>query len=136
MRPDGAGRLVLHDNAIDLDFAIDSPVSPTMPQAVKLMENVTRLLPHLAGLEAEAVRIAIRPIPADGYSAVGPVPGVDGYYVAVTHSAVTMSAHLGKLIAREATGEDVPELAPFRPARFFSGNLQPSADATAFHRAN
>jgi glycine/D-amino acid oxidase-like deaminating enzyme len=136
MRPDGAGRLVLHDNAIDLDFAIDSPVSPTMPQAVKLMENVTRLLPHLAGLEAEAVRIAIRPIPADGYSAVGPVPGVAGYYVAVTHSAVTMSAHLGKLIAREATGEDVPELAPFRPARFFSGNLQPSADATAFHRAN
>jgi glycine/D-amino acid oxidase-like deaminating enzyme len=136
MRPDGAGRLVLHDNAIDLDFTIDSPVSPTMPQAVKLVENVTRLLPHLAGLEAEAVRIAIRPIPADGYTAVGPVPGVDGYYVAVTHSAVTMSAHLGRLIAREATGEDVPELAPFRPARFFSGNLQPNADATAFHRAN
>jgi glycine/D-amino acid oxidase-like deaminating enzyme len=141
MRPDGAGRLMLHDNAIDGDFALDSPVGPTMPQAVRLAENVARLLPHLAGLTAEAVRITARPIPADGYSAVGPVPGVAGYYVAVTHSAVTMSAHLGKLIAREAMGETVAELAPFRPARFFSGNLAPgdvapSAEATAFDRAN
>jgi glycine/D-amino acid oxidase-like deaminating enzyme len=93
-------------------------------------------MPHLAGLQAEAVRIAVRPIPADGYSAVGPVPGVAGYYVAVTHSAVTMSAHLGKLIAREASGEDVAELAPFRPSRFFTGNLGPGAEATAFDRAN
>jgi glycine/D-amino acid oxidase-like deaminating enzyme len=136
MRPDGAGRLMLHDNAIDKDFGIDSPVGPTMPHAVRLAGNVARLMPHLAGLQAEAVRIAVRPIPADGYSAVGPVPGVAGYYVAVTHSAVTMSAHLGKLIAREATGEDVAELAPFRPSRFFTGNLGPGAEATAFDRAN
>jgi glycine/D-amino acid oxidase-like deaminating enzyme len=136
MRPDGAGRLMLHDNAIDKDFELDSPVGPTMPHAVRLTANVARLLPHLAGLEAEAVRITARPIPADGYSAVGPVPGIAGYYVAVTHSAVTMSAHLGRLIAREATGEDVAELAPFRPSRFFSGNLQPGTEATAFDRAN
>jgi glycine/D-amino acid oxidase-like deaminating enzyme len=136
MRPDGAGRLMLHDNAIDNDFTLESPVSPTMPQPVRMVENVAKLLPHLAGLTAEAVRTAVRPIPADGYSAVGPVPGVDGYYVAVTHSAVTMSAHLGKLIAREATGEDVAELAPFRPSRFFTGNLQPGAEATAFNRAD
>jgi glycine/D-amino acid oxidase-like deaminating enzyme len=136
MRPDGAGRLMLHDNAIDGECDLDSPLDPTMPQAVRLVENVARLLPHLAGLTAEAVRITARPIPADGYSAVGRVPGVEGYYVAVTHSAVTMSAHLGKLIAREAGGEDVAELAPFRPARFFSGNLQPGAEATAFDRAN
>jgi glycine/D-amino acid oxidase-like deaminating enzyme len=136
MRPDGAGRLMLHDNAIDQDFEIDSPVGPTMPHAVRLVDNVARLMPHLAGLQAEAVRIALRPIPADGYSAVGPVPGIEGYYVAVTHSAVTMSAHLGKLIAREAMGEDVAELASFRPARFFTGNLGPGPEATAFDRAN
>jgi glycine/D-amino acid oxidase-like deaminating enzyme len=136
MRPDGAGRLMLHDNEIDLDFTIDSPVGPTMPQAVRMTENVARLMPHLAGLPAEAVRIAIRPIPADGYAAVGPLPGIAGYYVAVTHSAVTMSAHLGKLIAREAIGEDVAELAPFRPARFFTGNLAPNPEATAFRAAH
>ncbi len=136
MRPDGAGRLMLHDNAIDAEFDLDSPVSPTMHQAVRVTENVAKLLPQLAGLQPEAVRIAVRPIPADGYSAIGTVPGIAGYYVAVTHSAVTMSAHLGKLIAREAMGEEAPELAPFRPARFFTGNLQPGTEATAFTRAN
>ena len=136
MRPDGAGRLMLHDNTIDKDFELESPVGPMMPQAVRLVQNVALLMPHLAGLEAEAVRITARPIPADGYSAIGPVPGVDGYYVAVTHSAVTMSAYLGKLIAREAMGDNVDELAPFRPSRFFTGNLAPGADATAFQRAN
>jgi glycine/D-amino acid oxidase-like deaminating enzyme len=136
MRPDGAGRLMLHDNAVDQDFQLDSPVGPAMPQAARLVENVAKLMPHLKGLEAEAVRITARPIPADGYPAVGPVPGVVGYYVAVTHSAVTLSAHLGKLIAREATGEDMPELSPFRPARFFTGNVAPGAEATAFDRAN
>ena len=146
MRPDGAGRLMLHDNAVDQDFTIDSAIGPAMPQAQRLVANVARLLPLLAGLEAEAVRIALRPIPADGFTAVGPLPGIDGYYVAVTHSAVTMSAHLGKLIAREALGETVTELAPFRPARFFTGNRAsdaagcraavPEGEATAFHRAN
>lgn len=136
MRPDGAGRLMLHDNDIDTEFELDSPVGPTMPQAMRMTENVAKLLPQLAGLQPEAVRIAVRPIPADGYSAIGPVPGITGYYLAVTHSGVTMSAHLGKLIAREAIGEEAAELAPFRPARFFAGNLQPGTDATAFSRAN
>jgi glycine/D-amino acid oxidase-like deaminating enzyme len=136
MRPDGAGRLMLHDNAIDAAFDLDSPVSPTMPEAQRLTRNVARLLPQLAGLQPEAVRITARPIPADGYAAVGPVPGITGYYLAVTHSAVTMSAHLGKLIAREALGEEAAELASFRPARFFTGNLQPGTESTAFDRAN
>ena len=136
MRPDGAGRLMLHDNAIDTEFELDSPVGPTMPQALRMTENLAKLLPQLAGLQPEAVRITARPIPADGYSAIGPVPGIPGYYLAVTHSAVTMSAHLGKLIAREAIGEEAAELAPFRPARFFGGNLQPGAEATAFDRAH
>jgi glycine/D-amino acid oxidase-like deaminating enzyme len=136
MRPDGAGRLMLHDNGIDAEFQLDSPIGPTSPQAVRITENVAKLLPQLAGLQPEAVRITARPIPADGYSAVGPVPGITGYYLAVTHSAVTMSAHLGKLIAREAIGEEATELAPFRPARFFTGDLQPGTEATAFARAN
>ena len=136
MRPDGAGRLMLHDNAVDQDFTIGSAVGPAMPQAQRMVANVARLLPHLTGLEAEVVRIALRPIPADGFTAVGTLPGVDGYYVAVTHSAVTMSAHLGKLIAREALGDTVTQLAPFRPARFFTGNRAPDGEATAFHRAN
>ena len=55
------------------------------------------------------------------YSAVGPVPRLDGYYLAVTHSGVTMSPFLGAAVADEIVhGRLRPELADFRPARFFN----------------
>jgi glycine/D-amino acid oxidase-like deaminating enzyme len=136
LRPDGAGRLMLHDNDTDRELELTSPISPTMPQAVRMVEKATRLLPGLAGLAPEAVRISARPIPGDGYSAVGPLPGITGYYLAVTHSAVTMSALLGRLIAQEITGTEAAELALFRPARFFGGNLAPIGGAEAFRHAH
>src|SRR6266513_1250799 len=64
-----------------------------------------------------AARIATRPIPADGYSAVGPLPGVTGHYAVVTHSGVTLAAFLGRAVAEEiAGGRTVPALEPFRPS--------------------
>jgi glycine/D-amino acid oxidase-like deaminating enzyme len=46
---------------------------------------------------------------------------VDGYYLAVTHSGVTMSPFLGAAVADEVVhGRQCPELADFRPARFFN----------------
>ena len=68
----------------------------------------------------EAVRIAIRPIPQDSYSAVGPVPNLGNYWVAVTHSGVTLGAFIGEALADEVlNGRPRPELDDFRPARFF-----------------
>jgi glycine/D-amino acid oxidase-like deaminating enzyme len=58
-------------------------------------------------------------MPADGRSVVGWLPGAGGVYVAVTHSGVTLAAHLAGLIAAElASGTAAAELAPYRPARF------------------
>ena len=69
----------------------------------------------------EAVRIAIRPIPGDQLSAIGPMPRTSGYYIAVTHSGVTMSPFLGAVVADEIVGgRQRAELADFRPARFFN----------------
>jgi len=49
------------------------------------------------------------------------VPRVQGYYLAVTHSGVTMSPFLGRCVADEVVrGQARPELADFRPARFFN----------------
>jgi len=46
------------------------------------------------------------------------VPGVEGLYLAATHSGVTMGPLLGRLIAREVlTGRTDARLASFRPAR-------------------
>jgi len=79
------------------------------------------LLPSIGEVEPEAVRIALRPMPADHFSAVGPMPRTSGYYIAVTHSGVTLSPFLGAAVADEIVhGRQRPELADFRPARFFN----------------
>ncbi len=56
-----------------------------------------------------------------GTPCVGPMPRVPGYYLAVTHSGVTMAPFLGKAVADEiAHGRVSDALADFRPARFFN----------------
>lgn len=120
-RPDGAGRLMLHWDATDATLRPDSPVSPGMPEARDLVRRARRLLPSMGEVEPEAVRLGIRPIPGDKLSAVGPVPRVSGYYLAVTHSGVTMSPFLGIAVADEIAGNrQRMELTDFRPARFFN----------------
>jgi glycine/D-amino acid oxidase-like deaminating enzyme len=136
VRPDGAGRLVLHDDAMDVELSPDSVASPELAQAQAMAKAAARLFPGIAGLRAEAARIVTRPVPGDGYSAVGWVPGVDGLYLAVTHSAVTLSAHLGLVIAAELLGGAPDEaLSAFRPARFFGGNAGIGGGAEALTRA-
>jgi len=120
-RPDGAGRLILHWNPTDAMLRPDTPVRPDMPEARDLVRRAARLLPGIGAVEPEAVRLAIRPIPGDGLTAMGPVPRVPGYYLAVTHSGVTMSPFLGMAVADEVMHNRIrPELAQFRPARFFN----------------
>ncbi|HTT81717.1 MAG TPA: FAD-binding oxidoreductase, partial [Stellaceae bacterium] len=121
VRPDGAGRLLLHWGPTDAAMSLDAPLSPAMPQARDLVERARQLLPSIGDVDVEAVRRAIRPIPADQVSAVGPMPRTTGYYIVVTHSGVTLSPFLGAAVADEIVrGRQRPELAPFRPARFFN----------------
>jgi glycine/D-amino acid oxidase-like deaminating enzyme len=73
----------------------------------------------LDGASVAGYRVCVRPMPAGGRSVVGWLPGADGMYAAVTHSGVTLGAHLAGLIAAElAGGTEAAELAPYRPARF------------------
>lgn len=121
LRPDGAGRLMLVWNDLADVVALDVPADPLMPPVREMMRGAARLFPSLAGVEAEAVRIGARPMPQDGLSAIGPMPRSEGYYLAVTHSGVTLSAIIGRLVADEvAHGRIRAELEPFRPARFFN----------------
>ena len=120
-RPDGAGRLMLHWNPTDATLNLDTKPSPSMPEARDLVQRARRLMPSIGDVEPEAVRIAIRPIPGDHLSAVGPMPRISGYYLAITHSGVTMAPFLGAAVADELMrGKQRPELADFRPARFFN----------------
>ena len=123
-RPDGAGRLVIHWGPADATITPDLSVNPGMAEAEELVQRLARVLPCIGAARPEAVRVTRRPIPKDGYSAVGSIPGVDGYYVVVTHSGVTLSPILGTAVADEiAYGRTRPELAPFRPSRFFGESV-------------
>ena len=118
LRPDGGGRLVIHSDDVDETMTAETRPLPSRAACAELVARAARLLPSIAGGRPEAARLGIRPIPADGLSAVGPFPGVTGYYLVVTHSGVTLAPHLGVLVADEITrGHQDPRLASFRPAR-------------------
>ena len=121
MRPDGAGRLMFQMDDADATVTERTVPSPSLPPAQDLVQRAALVLPGLTGLRPEAARIATRPIPADGYSVVGPLPGVSAHYAVVTHSGVTLAAFLGHAVAEEiARGRTVPQLESFRPSRFGS----------------
>ncbi len=118
LRPDGAGRLVLHMEDADRQVSAETEPSPRLALAEDLVRRAAQVLPGIGGAGPEAVRIAVRPIPADGYSAVGPMPGMSGSYLVVTHSGVTLAPFLGRAVAEEVTrGRAVRELEGFRPSR-------------------
>lgn len=119
LRPDGAGRVMIHDDNEDEELGPDTVVTPAMPAVARILARAAQLLPVLAGVPAEGVRLARRPIPEDGHPAVGAWPGLSGYHVAVTHSGVTLASLLGRAVADEALhGRRHPELDEFRPERF------------------
>jgi glycine/D-amino acid oxidase-like deaminating enzyme len=58
-------------------------------------------------------------MPQDELPIVGAVPGIAGFYVAVTHSGVTLAPLVGQLVAQEVTSGHVsPLLADYRIERF------------------
>lgn len=120
IRPDGAGRLLVCRNDDEFDPATAPRPSVDLPELRELFRRARAILPAMGPVEPEAVRLGIRALPKDSYSAVGPLPQVEGYYAVVTHSGVTLAAFLGAAVADELLrGASRPELATFRPARFF-----------------
>src|SRR5438128_10425142 len=110
-----------HRNPTDATLSFDTRLSPSMPEAGDLVRRGRQLRPSIGEVEPEAVRIAIRPIPGDHLSAVGPMPRTSGYYIAITHSGVTMSPFLGAVVADEIVhGRQRAELTHFRHAAYFN----------------
>jgi glycine/D-amino acid oxidase-like deaminating enzyme len=121
IRPDGAGRLLLASDQTDANVTPETHPSPDLPGCRELLERACEVLPSLRGTPIEAARLGIRPIPADGVTTAGAIPGVDNAYMLVTHSGATMCLALGRMAAGEILeGRSAPELAAFRPARFVS----------------
>lgn len=117
LRPDGGGRVLVQWEPLD-DLAGD-PAAPSAEAAPvrAAMDRAAEVLPALRGVPVEAVRRGVRAMPFDGYPLVGFDSAVGNLYHAVTHSGVTLAARLALLITEELTGDEVAELAPYRPTR-------------------
>lgn len=123
IRPDPSGGLLLgHAATLDATIGAATPTVPPPPGCAELLARAARYFPTLSTARVVAARIGVRPIPRDGVTIAGPCPEVEGLYVAVTHSGITLGALLGRLLAGELTSGAVSTLLePFRPARFATG---------------
>jgi glycine/D-amino acid oxidase-like deaminating enzyme len=64
-------------------------------------------------------RVGVRPMPSDGHSIVGSVPGDPGLYVAVTHSGITLAPVIGQCLSDcILSGKTPPLIEPFGYGRF------------------
>ena len=112
---DGLLQLEAPDAAVDLHTS-DSDLRQW---AAELLRRARRTVRGLDDAVVVGYQVCLRPMPVDEQSIVGRLPGAEWLYVAVTHSGVTLAAHLSRLIAAELiTGAEAAELAPYRPDRF------------------
>jgi glycine/D-amino acid oxidase-like deaminating enzyme len=122
-RPDPSGGVVLaHADDLDATVAADTPLDPPPAACNEALARAAVAFPAVAAAGIVAARIGVRPLPRDGVSIVGQVPGLANAFVAVTHSGVTLGPLLGRLITEEIVGGAPPaQLTPFRPERFAAG---------------
>lgn len=121
LRPDGGARLLLTHAALDRHAVEGRPTPLEAPEVQDTLARARRVLPGLADVPAEAVRIGVRAMPRDGFPIVGFEPSAPGLYTVATHSGITLCARLAQLVVEDLLGADPPELAPFRPTRFVDG---------------
>jgi glycine/D-amino acid oxidase-like deaminating enzyme len=131
LRPDGGGRLLLHNTTADAAVSThndDSRIAE--PGAAQAMLHLAEeLYPGLRGIKVEASRIGVRAIPIDGLPVLGPSTTVENFHFAVTHSGVTLCLRVAELVGAKIRGELVDELAPFRHSRLHArGPAAVSAD--------
>ena len=120
LRPHAGG--LVHLEAPDAAVDLHTPDEELRRWAGELVDRARQVAGGLDDATVRGYRVCVRPMPADGQSIVGWLPGVPGVYVAVTHSGVTLGAHLAGQITAELLGSPATaELAPFRPGRFIAG---------------
>lgn len=84
-----------------------------------LIGKVAVHMPGIGKADPARILLGFRPKPLDNRPIIGPVPGIDGVYVVVTHSGVTLAPILGRYTAQELMrGTMPPLLAPYRPERY------------------
>ncbi len=122
-RPTATGGLLVgadDTDALAMEGSLDAKRLNEIGRSLLVRAN--DWLPQLALKEAAqgmSAYLCMRSVPQDDYPIVGALPGVNGVYVAVTHSGLTLAPLLAHLLAEEIMLKQMPpQLAPYRPDRF------------------
>jgi len=120
--PDPAGGIKIGADDTDGRVADDPSPEVVRDAAIELLRRARTMIPAFAGescIDECRLGIGVRPYPQDGMTMAGALPGSEGLYVIATHSGVTLSPILGKLMSEVIVDENVPEeLLPFGFDRF------------------
>jgi glycine/D-amino acid oxidase-like deaminating enzyme len=110
-----------HDGRIiaGSDFGGTDPGNDAEGAARDLFAKLKAFLKDGESLEMDFHTVGYRPTPKDGFPILGGADGVEGLYLAVTHSGITLAPAIGRFAAEEIlTGASEPLLAPYRLSRF------------------
>jgi glycine/D-amino acid oxidase-like deaminating enzyme len=119
IRPNGRGRLLVGPTHGDSELTLATSEDVLRQQSRSIVEHAAHALPLLKQFDFDHAVVGARALPVDRVSIVGPAPGVDGLYVAVTHSGITLAPHIAELVTSEIVeGGRQAALEPFRPDRF------------------
>lgn len=121
IRPTPDGALALDSAWSEEEVVVNSDGTYSVKDSTVqgLLDEASKVLEGHPKLELESYGVGPKPIPGDGEPVFGQLKGIEGYYVAFSHSGATLGLIAGELIADEiATGREHPLLANFRPARF------------------
>jgi glycine/D-amino acid oxidase-like deaminating enzyme len=113
LRQDSSGRIII---ATDL-----AQGQSREEQAHLEIQKIARFLHGVENLEHERFAIGYRPMPEDGFPLVGRMSSIEGLYVAVTHSGITLAPAIGAFGADEILNDQRNELLkPYQPDRLIS----------------
>ncbi|MEI9409064.1 FAD-binding oxidoreductase [Mesorhizobium salmacidum] len=114
MRQTAEGRIIAGS-----DFGGADPGMDAKATASALFAATKAMLRDSDGLELDFHTVGYRPTPIDGFPIIGRAEGMDGVYIAVMHSGITLAPVVGLFATREILGgERDPLLAPYGLSRF------------------
>ncbi|ESY66666.1 MULTISPECIES: FAD-binding oxidoreductase [Mesorhizobium] len=114
MRQTAEGRIIAGSDFSGADPGMDAQVT-----ASELFAVLKASLRGGDGLTLDFHTVGYRPTPIDGFPIIGRAEGMDGVYVSVMHSGITLAPAVGLFAAREILdGERDSLLAPYGLARF------------------
>lgn len=115
VHPDGGGRLIFYHGEYGAGVPEGTMIPADDPLGRRAIDDALRLLPGLAGIRAEAIRLGIRAEPADGVPILGGDGRVENLYSIASRSGVILSAIFARIAAAELGAGPTADGDPYRP---------------------